>query len=181
MAEVDGVVITRADIYRSAGKELQSLHEKLYHLEKKKLDEYIDAALLTREARKRSISVSSLLEQETKLKIAPVSENDVQMFYEKNKNRIGAELDKVNDQIRDYLLEQRNAQQKSEFLKTLRAKAKDLNIFETRRGFQGGSGNYWSTISRIRHCAYCHRQVRGFSVSILQNGTAHFLGYSKTL
>ena len=134
MAEVDGVVITRADVYRSAGKELQSLHEKLYHLEQKKLDEYIGAALLTREAKERNISVSSLLEQEIKLKIAPVSENDVQMFYEKNKNRIGAELDKVHDQIHDYLLEQRTAQQKNEYLKTLRANAKDLKFSETAAG-----------------------------------------------
>ena len=58
MAEVDGVVITRADVYRSAGKEIQSLREKLYHLEQQKLDEYIGATLLTREANKRSISVS---------------------------------------------------------------------------------------------------------------------------
>ena len=124
IAEVDGVVITRADVDRSAGKEIQSLRQKLYNLEQQKLDEYIGATLLTREAKERSISVSTLLEQEVKLKVAPVSENDVQIFYEKNKNRIGADLDKVHDQIRDYLLEQRNAQQKNEYFKTLRAKAK---------------------------------------------------------
>jgi protein-disulfide isomerase len=167
MAEVDGVVITRADIYRSAGKELQSLHEKLYHLEQKKLDEYIGAALLTREAKKRNISVSSLLEQEIKLQIAPVSENDVQIFYEKNKNRIGAELDKVHDQIRDYLLEQRNAQQKNEYLKTLRAKAKistflkPLGVFRAEVITIGapfrGSDNAQITIVKFEdfQCPYC--------------------------
>ena len=167
MAEVDGIVITRADIYRSAGKELQTLQEKLYHLEQKKLDEYIGAALLTREARTRNISVSSLLEQEIKLKIAPVSENDVQLFYEKNKNRIGAELDKVHDQIRDYLLEQRIAQQKSEYLKTLRAKAKistflkPLGVFRAEVITTGapfrGSDNAQITIVKFEdfQCPYC--------------------------
>ena len=56
------------------------------------------------------------------------------MFYEKNKNRIGADLDKVHNQIRDYLLEQRNAQQKNKYLKTLRAKAKVTTLFETAAG-----------------------------------------------
>ena len=130
MAEVDGVVITRADVDRSGGKEIQSLREKLYHLEQQKLDEYIGATLLTREANKRSISVFTLLEQEVKLKVAPVSERDIQIFYEKNKNRIGVDLDKVHDQIRDYLLEQRNAQQKNKYLKTLRANAKVMSYLK---------------------------------------------------
>ena len=130
LAEVDGVVITRADVDRSGGKEIQSLREKLYHLEQQKLDEYIGATLLTREANERSISVSTLLEQEVKLKVAPVLESDIQIFYEKNKNRIGVDLDKVHDQIRDYLLEQRNAQQKKEYLKTLRANAKVMSYLK---------------------------------------------------
>ena len=130
MAEVDGVVITRADVDRSVGKEIQSLREKLYHLEQQKLNEYIGATLLTREANERNISVSTLLEQEVKLKVAPVSESDIQIFYEKNKNRIGADLEKVHDQIRDYLLEQRNTQQKHEYLKTLRANAKVMSYLK---------------------------------------------------
>lgn len=124
MAEVDGIVITRAEVDRSAGKEVQNLRQKLYHLEQQKLDEYIGATLLTREAKERSVSVSTLLEQEVKGKVAPVSEDDIRIFYEKNKDRIRAELDKVHDQIRDYLREQKSAQQKNEYFKTLRAKAK---------------------------------------------------------
>ena len=124
MAEVDGVVITRADVDRSAGKEIQSLRQRLYHLEQQKLDEYIGATLLTRAAKERSVSVSTLLEQEVNNKVAPVSEDDIRIFYENNKDRIRAELDKVHDQIRDYLSDQKIAQQKNDYFKTLRAKAK---------------------------------------------------------
>ena len=124
IAEVDGVVITRADIDRSAGKEIQNLRQKLFDLEQQKLDEYIGATLLTREAKQRSVSVSTLLEQEVQGKVAPVSEADIRIFYDKHKDRLRAELDKVHDQIRDYLSDQRIAQQKIEYFKTLRAKAK---------------------------------------------------------
>ena len=139
IAEIDGVIITRADVDRSGGKEIQNLREKLYHLEQQKLDEYIGAKLLTREANERSISVSTLLEQEVKLKVTPVSESDIQIFYEKNKNQIVVDLDKVHDQIRDYLLEQRNAQQKNEYLKTLRTKAKISTFLKP----LGVSGRKW--------------------------------------
>ncbi len=68
--------------------------------------------------------MSTLLEYEVQDKVAPVSEDDIRIFYEKNKDRIRAELEKVHDQIRDYLGDQKIAQQKNDYFKTLRAKAK---------------------------------------------------------
>ena len=57
-------------------------------------------------------------------KVAPVSEEEIRSFYESNKGRIGVELAKVHDQIRDYLREQKIAARKSEYFNTLRSKAK---------------------------------------------------------
>ena len=64
------------------------------------------------------------MEQEVNAKTPAVSEEEIQAFYETNKARIGAELDKVHDQIRDYLHEQKNEARKNEYFKTLRSKAK---------------------------------------------------------
>ena len=124
LAEVDGTAITQGDLDRSAGKALSNAREQLYKLERVKLDEYIGATLLTREAKNRNISVSTLLEQEVNNKVAPVTEEEIQSLYTTNKARIGVELDKVHDQIRDYLREQKIAAQKAAYFKTLRSRAK---------------------------------------------------------
>jgi protein-disulfide isomerase len=124
LAEVDGTIITRAEIDRAGGKQLQNLRQQLYQLERQKLNEYIGATLLSREAKERGVSVSTLMEQEVSAKISAVSEEDIRTFYESNKARIGVELDKVHDQIRDFLSEQRATARKNEYFKTLGAKAK---------------------------------------------------------
>ena len=124
LAEVDGIVITRSEVESSGGKALFNLRQQVYQLERQKLDEYIGATLLSREAKERGISVSTLMEQEVNAKASPVSDDDIRNFYETNKSRIGVDLEKVHDQIKDYLNEQRITARKNEYFKTLRAKAK---------------------------------------------------------
>ena len=68
-----------------------------------------------------------------------VSEDEIQTFYETNKDTTGDRLrDKVHDQIRDYLREQKNAAQKNELFKSLRAKAKDHELSEAAAGISSG-------------------------------------------
>ncbi len=124
LAEVDGTAITRADLDRSGGKALSKAREQLYKLERQKLDEYIGATLLTKEAKNRNVSVSTLLEQEVNSKVPPIAENEIQGFYDSNKGRLRVELAKVSDQIRDFLREQKVEKQKQEFFTALRSKAK---------------------------------------------------------
>ena len=124
VAEVDGVVITRAELDKNGGKPLSNLRQQLYNMERQKLDEFVGATLLTREAKSKGVSVTTLLEQQVDGKAAPVSETEIEAFYNQNKARIPVALDKVHDQIRDYLREQRVETLKSDFLKSLRARAK---------------------------------------------------------
>lgn len=130
LAEVDGIVITRAEIDRAGGKQLQNLREQVYQLERQKLNEYIGATLLSREAKIRGISVSTLMEQEVGAKIPAVSEEEIRTFYEVNKGRIGVDLEKVHDQIRDFLSEQRATERKNEYFKTLGSKATIKNYLK---------------------------------------------------
>jgi protein-disulfide isomerase len=124
IAEVDGTVVTRAEFDRSAGKTLHNARQQLYQVERQKLDDYIGATLLTREAKDRNVSVSTLLDQEVNAKTPAVSEEEIRDFYETNKGRIGVELNKVHDQIGDYLKNQKFEARKNEYLKSLRSKAK---------------------------------------------------------
>jgi protein-disulfide isomerase len=124
LAEIAGTVITRVDIDKSGGKQLQVLRQQLYQLERQKLDEYIGAMLLTQEAKKRGVSVATLLEQEVNSSVQPPSEEEIRGLYEKNKERIAVEFEKVRDQIRRYLHEQKITERKIEYFKTLRINGK---------------------------------------------------------
>ncbi len=167
LADVDGQVINASDLEKTAGKELSALRERLYQLEKQKLDEYIGATLLTREAKARNISVSTLLDQEVNGKVPTISEEEIQRFYDSNKDRIRVDLDKDHDQIRNYLHEQKAATQKNNFFKSLRAKAKITTylkpppVYRAELSFNGapvrGAENAPVTIVKFEdfQCPYC--------------------------
>ena len=123
LAEIDGIVITEGQLDASLGRQFLQLNKQIYELKRQKLNQLIDAQLLTEQAKQRSISVSTLLEQEVNDKVQPISEEEIQNFYAKNKERLPVALDKVHDQIRDYLREQKIAQRKNEYFKTLRSNA----------------------------------------------------------
>jgi protein-disulfide isomerase len=124
LAEIDGTVVTRVDIDKSGGKQLRALRQQLYQLERQKLDEHIGALLLTQEAKKRGVSVATLLEQEVNGTVQPPSEEDIRGLYEKNKERIPVPFEKVRDQMRNYLHEQKITERKIEYFKTLRINGK---------------------------------------------------------
>ncbi|HEX6769868.1 MAG TPA: thioredoxin domain-containing protein, partial [Candidatus Binatia bacterium] len=123
IAEVDGAVITRTDLNQSAGKALANAREQLYKLERQKLDEYIGATLLTREAKNRNVSVTTLLEQEVDGKVAPVTDEEVREFYESHKDRLRVEYVKAREQIRTYLRERRLQERKALLVSSIRSKA----------------------------------------------------------
>ena len=124
LAEIDGTVVTRVDVDKTGGRQLQALRQKLYQLERQKLDEHIGAMLLTHEAKKRGVSVATLLEQEVNNTVQPPSEEEIRSLYEKNKERIPVPFEKVRDQVHHYLREQRITERKNEFFKMLRANGK---------------------------------------------------------
>ena len=130
IASVDGQVIVTSELEKYAGRELSQQRENLYKLEKQKLDEYISAFLLTQEAKRRGISVETLLNQEVDSKILPVGDDEIDVFYKSNKARIGVDLDKVREQIRGYLHNQKLQAQKALFLKSLRSKAKVVTFLK---------------------------------------------------
>jgi protein-disulfide isomerase len=124
LADVNDTVITAQEVERATGRPLFQLYQQIYTLQRQKLDELIDERLLSEEARKRGVSVDVLLEQEVNAKILPVTNEDILALYKTNKERIPVELDKVQDQIRDLLKNQRLTSQKALLIKSLREKAK---------------------------------------------------------
>jgi hypothetical protein len=103
VADVDGQIVYASDLEKSAAKALSEQRQRLYHLQKQKLDEYIDAVLLTREAKKSGISVEALLDQEVHSKIMPITDDEIEVFYSSNKSRLGMDLKEAREQIREFL------------------------------------------------------------------------------
>lgn len=124
LAEVDGIIITRADVERSGGKALINLRQQLYNLERQRLSELIGATLLSKEAKDKGVSVATLLEQEVNSKITAVSETEIRSFYDTHKDRISVELAKVRSEIANFLREQKLEARKAEYFQALRSNAK---------------------------------------------------------
>ena len=124
IAEVDGQTIFISDVEKTSGRDLFKERERLYLLEKQKLDEYIGALLLTREAQKHKVSVATLLDQQVHSKVLAIADDEIDAFYRANKTRFSVELEKVRDEIREYLRNQKIEAQKSLYFKSLRANAK---------------------------------------------------------
>ncbi|MET0643939.1 MAG: thioredoxin domain-containing protein [Candidatus Binatia bacterium] len=131
VAEVDHRAILASDLQKFAGRELSVQRENLYKLEKQKLDQYISAFLLTQEAKKRGVSVEAVLDQEVNSKILAVGDDEIDVFYKSNKAQIAVDLDKVREQIRSYLHNQKIEAQKALFLKSLRSNAKVVTYLKS--------------------------------------------------
>jgi protein-disulfide isomerase len=124
VADVDGQVVYASDLEKSAAKALSEQRQSLYHLQKQKLDEYIDAVLLTREAKKSAISVEALLDQEVHSKIMPITDDEIEVFYSSNKSRLGMDLKEAREQIREFLRVKKIEIQRTLYLKSLRSNSR---------------------------------------------------------
>jgi protein-disulfide isomerase len=124
LAEVDGVPVIAEEVDKAIGAPLVKLQEQIYNLRRQKLEELINATLLTREARKKDLSVPALLDAEVTSKIALVTEQEVEAFYEKNKARVPGDPTAARQQIRIHLQNERIAAKKQEYFQLLRSKAK---------------------------------------------------------
>jgi protein-disulfide isomerase len=124
LAEVDGEMITAEQLEKAIGAPLAKLHEQIYNLKRQRLEAMIAERLLAKEAATRGTSVPALLDTEVTAKVGVVTEQEIESFYQANKDRLKGEEVKVREQIRAHLQNQRLAAQREAFLQSLRSKAK---------------------------------------------------------
>jgi protein-disulfide isomerase len=123
LAEVDGVPIAADEVTKSLGAPLTRLERQVYEMKRQRLDALIGERLIEREAARRGVSVSELVDREVTAKVAPVTDPEVEAFYEANKARINAPLSTLHERIRGYLQNQNVAAQRDAFVGTLRSRA----------------------------------------------------------
>jgi protein-disulfide isomerase len=122
-AEIDGQPIQLSEVEQALGPALDRLQQQLYDMKRQKLDEMIGERLLEREAASRGVTVEALLDSEVAGKTSPVTDAEVDQFYEQNRARL-PDQPNLKDQIRTYLRQQRAAAQREAFVRSLREESK---------------------------------------------------------
>jgi protein-disulfide isomerase len=89
-----------------------------------KLDELIEERLLAREAKRRGITTEDLLKAEVSSKVPEVTEAEITGFITQNRARLKEQTAELRPKVRDYLRDQKVAQQAKVFVARLRQGAK---------------------------------------------------------
>lgn len=120
VATVQGQAISAEELTSALHGELMRLEIQRYQVLKEKLDDLIAERIFSLEAAKRGMSVQQFSQDEIVAKVPAVPPEQVQAFYEANKNRIQQPLEKVADRITAYLHQQAQEQRRQALLKELR-------------------------------------------------------------
>ena len=129
-AKVEDQVVTLEEIEKALAPQLARLQEQKYELMSSKLDEIIAERLLAREAKRRGTTVEDLLKTEVSSKVPEVTEAEVTGFITQNKARLKEETAELRLRVRDYLKEQKLAQQKGAYVASLRQNSKVLVMLQ---------------------------------------------------
>ncbi len=172
LAEVDGVAITAGEVEQAIGAPLRTLEEQVYNLKRQKLEALIADRLLAQEAAKRGLTVQGLLDAEVTAKVAAVTDQEVENFYQVNKAQIKGEEASAREQIRAYLLNQRVMAQRQAYVQSLRSQAKIVvhleapPIFRVELSVDGApfKGPVAAPVTLVEftdfHCPFCKQVQR---------------------
>ena len=137
-----------------------------YQLLREKLDDLIAHKIFSLEAAQRGVSVQQFVHDEISAKIQTVTPEQVQAFYEANKNRIKQPLEKVSEQITSYLQQQAQDQRRQSLLKELRSRYPVTVALRA----PGGDCDRGRAVSGACQCASHDRRIFRFSVPLLPSG-----------
>jgi protein-disulfide isomerase len=123
LAIVNDKQITMGDIENSLRPLIFNVQEDIYSLRKQDIELKINDTLLAQEAQKRGVTTRALLDTEVSAKVAPVTDEQAQAFYNENKERISGEFAQTKAQIVQYMQEQKEQEAIVAFAKKLRSAA----------------------------------------------------------
>jgi protein-disulfide isomerase len=99
-------------------------YQELYNARRLVLNQLIDEQLVQNEATARGIEQEELFRVEVTEKLQPVTDEEIQAFYDQNKARMGEQaFDQMRGQIQAFLTRQQAAVAQGAFLEQLRGKA----------------------------------------------------------
>ena len=168
VAEVNGKTFTMADLEATMAPQLARLDQQRQQLLEQGLDKLIEQKLMETEAAARGIDVLALQQAEIQGKIAEVTDEEVNTWYQQNQARVQSRpLDQIAPQIRQFLSQQRSQEVKDVFMKSLRGKYKTrilmdvarVEVAEAGSPAKGGPAGAPVTIVEFSdfQCPYCSR------------------------
>ncbi len=169
LAQVDGEAIAADEVEKAIAAQLAKLEEQIYNLKRQKLEPLITERLLAREAAKRGISLPALLDTEVTAKVEPVTEQEIETFYQANKARLKGEEASVRERIRVHLQNRKPTAQREAFVQTLRSQAtivvhlKAPPVFRAEESVDGApfKGSAMAPVTIVEfsdfHCPFCQR------------------------
>jgi hypothetical protein len=133
-AYVGGKPITMAELDAKALKTNMKLAQSLYDARQAALDDLIMERLLADEAAAQGISTDALLAKRLAEKAAPVTDAEVESFYNGNKARMGGKsLAEMSARIREHLVSQRQGAARKTVLRDLKKNANVRTVIEPPR------------------------------------------------
>jgi hypothetical protein len=129
VASLGGETITLEEVDDKARAMSLKPYQDLYNHRRQALEQIIADRLLAKEAEAVGMTPEDLMNQEVQSKAPPVTEEQVQNFYNQNQAQMGGRpLDEnLSGQIRNYLMAQNLGQLQREFLDRLKSKS-DLSV-----------------------------------------------------
>jgi protein-disulfide isomerase len=163
LAEVDGEAIVAEEVEKAIAAQLSKLEEQIYTLKRQKVEALIAERLLAREAEKRG------LHAEVTTNVALVTEQEIETFYQANRDRLKSDEATLCEQIRAHLQKQKLVARREAFVQSLRSQAnvvvhlKAPAVLRAEVGVDGapfkGSATAPVTIVEFSdfHCPFCKR------------------------
>lgn len=122
LATIGDVDVTAAEVEEAVSAQLRDLDRQRHTLMEQGLERAISDKLLEIEAASRGLDVQALLAVEVESKVTEVSDLEVDAFYEARKDQINQPKEAIADQIRNYLLTQRQQERFTAFIGSLEEK-----------------------------------------------------------
>jgi protein-disulfide isomerase len=130
LASVDGVAVTESQVLKESADDLDSLELQIlrskatyarnkHDILERSLNRIVEEKLLKAEAAKRGITESELVEKEVTNFVKEPTNEQINTFYEQNKENIRKPKEQVADKIRQYLKNEKQSDVREAFLKKL--------------------------------------------------------------
>lgn len=122
VATVQGQPISAEELTKELRGELMRLEIQRHNVLQDKLNELIAIRIITLEAKQRGVSLEQFVQEEIVAKTPAVTPEQMQAFYEQNKNRIRQPIDKVATELTTFLQQQAQDKRRQALLGELRPK-----------------------------------------------------------
>ncbi|MEM7583209.1 MAG: thioredoxin domain-containing protein [Acidobacteriota bacterium] len=122
VAVIDGKPITHSELEAWAAPQLAEIDQRRHQILESSLGQMIDERLTELEAERRGVTVAELMAEAIDAKIEPVTDDDIDAFYNENKARMRQTKEAVAEQIRSYLTQQRSEPLRRDLVTDLRAR-----------------------------------------------------------